>query len=291
MVDVSEKEPTRRTAVAKGKVNVNSKTFQLIADEEIEKGDVLEISKIAGIMGGKQTSDLIPMCHPLLIDGIDVKFSLTAENNSIHVFTTAKTTGKTGVEMEALTAASTACLTIYDMCKAVDKEIEIGEIKLLKKTGGKSGKYLADELTGKVVSLCISEEKGTAKQEVNKVYCREDYGLKGDAHAGDWHRQISLLAEEDIAKMKEKGIELTPGDFGENIITKGVNLLQFPVGTKVKMGEVLLELTQHGKECHDRCAIYEQVGDCIMPRRGVFAKVLQGGKLIPTTEMEVIIDD
>lgn len=291
MVDVSQKEPTTRVAVAQGQVEVGEETLQLIRNDELEKGDVFEISRIAGIMGGKQTSDLIPLCHPLMIDSIDVKFSLLPTENKVQVITTAKTTGKTGVEMEALTAASTACLTVYDMCKAVDKSIEIGEIKLLKKTGGKSGTYLAEELTGKVVSICLSEEIGVGKQEVEQAYLRANHGLEGDAHAGDWHRQVSLLAAEDIELMKQQGLELDPGAFGENIITRGLNLLQFPVGTKFKLNDIILEVTQHGKECHDHCAIYEQVGDCIMPRRGIFARVIEGGELEPNTEIEVVIDD
>ncbi|AGB41192.1 molybdenum cofactor biosynthesis protein MoaC [Halobacteroides halobius DSM 5150] len=292
MVDVGDKGETKRVAVAKGEVKVKAKTLDLITAEEIEKGDVLEVARVAGIMGVKKTSDLIPMCHPLLINGVDVKFNIFKEEARIEIIATAKTTGKTGVEMEALTAVSTAGLTIYDMCKAVDKEIEIGEIKLLKKTGGKSGTYLADELTGKVVAICRSQEKGVAKKEISEVELKIDYGLEGDAHAGDWHRQVSLLAQEDIAYMKEQGLELEAGAFGENLITQGLDLQMLAVGAKLKLNSnIVLEVTQKGKECHDRCAIYEAVGDCIMPRRGIFARVVKGGKLKKNDKVEVLIDD
>ncbi|GAB6098276.1 hypothetical protein JCM16358_01550 [Halanaerocella petrolearia] len=292
MVDVSDKGETKRIAIAKGEVRVKAKTLELITADKIEKGDVLEIARVAGIMGVKKTPDLIPMCHPLLINGVDLKFNIFKEEQKIEIVATAKTTGKTGVEMEALTAVSTAGLTIYDMCKAVDKEIEIGEIKLLKKTGGKSGTYLADELIGKVVAICLSQEKGVAKEEISEVEFKEDHGLVGDAHAGDWHRQVSLLAQEDIAYMEEQGMELEAGAFGENLITKGLDLQGLAKGTKLKLGSnIVLEVTQKGKECHDRCAIYETVGDCIMPQRGIFTKVLQGGKLESNDRIEVLIND
>ena len=292
MVDVSEKKVTDRRAVAGGRVKVTDKVMKLITSGEIEKGNVREVARVAGIMGGKKTPELIPMCHPLLLEGIEVKFALEEEKNLIHVYTMVKNRGKTGVEMEALTAASTTCLTVYDMCKSVDKGIEIENIKLLKKTGGKSGTYLASDLTGEIINICISEKKGTAKKQVPEVLLQKGHGIEGDAHAGQPRRQVSLLAGEDIAEMKNKVLELSPGDFGENIITKGLNLLSFPVGTYFKLGEeVVLKLTQRGKECHDRCEIYHQVGDCIMPRRGIFAEVVQGGQLTPETEIEVILDD
>jgi cyclic pyranopterin phosphate synthase len=292
MVDVSNKGETKRLAVAKGEVRVAPQTLRLIQDDQIEKGDVLNVARVAGIMGAKETPSLIPMCHPLLLTGIDLKFNIIKEDSIIEIIAMVKTTGKTGVEMEALTAVSSAALTIYDMCKAVDKKMEIGEIKLLKKTGGKSGKYLADELTGEVVAICKSEEKGVAKREATEGYLKENYGLKGDAHAGDWHRQISLLAQEDILWMKEQGLELEWGAFGENIVTQGLELYKLAVGAKLKLGtDILLEITQRGKECHDHCNIYHQVGDCIMPKRGIFARVLEGGSISAGDQIEVILDD
>ncbi|MGM0501675.1 MAG: cyclic pyranopterin monophosphate synthase MoaC [Bacillota bacterium] len=292
MVDVSDKQDTKRVAVAKGEVKVSAETLKLIQNNEIQKGDVLEVARVAGIMGVKKTPDLIPMCHPLLISGIDLKFNIKEEEQIIEMIAITKITAKTGVEMEALTAVSVAGLTIYDMCKAVDKGIEIGGIKLLKKTGGRSGTYLAAELKGEVIAICRSEEKGVAKQEIASGYLKENHGLEGDAHAGDWHRQISLLGQEDIEMMEEQGLELEFGAFGENIVTAGLKLYELPVGTKLQFENgILLEVTQIGKECHDHCEIYHQVGECIMPKRGIFAKVLAGGKLERGEQIEVVIDD
>lgn len=132
---------------------------------------------------------------------------------------------------------------------------------------------------GRVVAICTSREKGTRKEDQGQGVFLPGRGLEGDAHAGPWHRQVSLMAIESIKKMEEKGLKLGPGDFGENITTEGLDLVHLPVGTRLKVGEeVLLEVTQIGKKCHSRCAIYYQVGDCIMPREGIFARVLLGGR-------------
>ncbi len=143
MVDVSDKTETVRTATAKGRVLVQPETMQLIQQGGFKKGDVLAIARLAGIMGAKKTPDLIPLCHPLMLTSVKVDFTLDPDNNAIEVIGTCKLTGQTGVEMEALTAVSIASLTIYDMCKAVDKGIQITDIRLVKKTGGKSGTYEA----------------------------------------------------------------------------------------------------------------------------------------------------
>lgn len=141
---------------------------------------------------------------------------------------------------------------------------------------------------GKVVAVSLSEKKGEKKRNVEFVNILEEYGIEGDAHAGGWHRQISLLALESIKKMREKGLDVNPGDFAENITTEGIDFSKIEIGTKLKVGEVLLEITQKGKVCHERCAIYYQAGDCIMPKEGVFAKVLKGGKVHPGDSIEVI---
>ena len=133
-----------------------------------------------------------------------------------------------------------------------------------------------------IISLNISEGKGEPKKPVRRVTVREDHGFEGDAHAGDWHRQVSLLAIEDIDRMKEKLPSLSPGDFAENITTRGVDLASLPIGTKLSIGDVELEVTQIGKACHKGCAILEKTGECVMPKRGIFAKVLKGGE--PTDE-------
>jgi MOSC domain-containing protein YiiM len=133
--------------------------------------------------------------------------------------------------------------------------------------------------TFEVVSLNVSEKKGEPKRPVDRLLLIKDHGAQGDAHAGPWHRQISLLAEEDIEVMRKKGAGVSPGDFAENITTSGIDLASLPVGSCLKIGNALLEVTQIGKECHKGCAIMKQVGDCIMPRRGIFAKVIEGGEV------------
>lgn len=141
MVDVSEKEETTREAIACANVYMKKETLERINEGTIKKGDVLSVAQVAGIMGAKKTSDIIPMCHPIMISGCDINFKLDFEQNKIEITAIVKNTGQTGVEMEALTAVSIAGLTIYDMCKAIDKEMIVSDIMLLKKTGGKSGVF------------------------------------------------------------------------------------------------------------------------------------------------------
>jgi cyclic pyranopterin phosphate synthase len=141
MVDVSDKNITSRTAVAQGKINVNEAVMKAILNKEVKKGDVLGVARIAGIMAVKRTHELIPMCHPLMIQKCSVDFEIMEEKNAIIATCTVKVEGKTGVEMEALTGVHIALLTIYDMCKAIDKSMEMTEIHLVEKTGGKSGTY------------------------------------------------------------------------------------------------------------------------------------------------------
>jgi len=142
MVDVTEKNDTFRVAVASGKVFMKPETLKRILDKEIEKGDVFGVARVAAIMGLKKTSDLIPMCHPLNITGADIYFEPNVEKSYVEIKVSVKLTGKTGVEMEALTGVSIAALTIYDMCKAIDKEMIISDIMLLSKSGGKSGEFV-----------------------------------------------------------------------------------------------------------------------------------------------------
>lgn len=144
MVDVSDKNVTHRTAVAKGKILVNSEMMDAIVNHTIKKGDVLGVARVAGIMAVKKTSSLIPMCHPLSVSNCSVDFNISQETGVIEAVCIVKTEGKTGVEMEALTGAAVALLTIYDMCKAIDKRMEIKDIYLEKKSGGKSGDFFAE---------------------------------------------------------------------------------------------------------------------------------------------------
>jgi TatD DNase family protein len=131
----------------------------------------------------------------------------------------------------------------------------------------------------KIESVNIAAAKGVAKNEVAEIVLIKNFGIEGDAHAGDWHRQVSLLAGEAIDAMKAKGLSLAPGAFGENIVTRGVDWRQARAGEIIVIGSVELEITQIGKECHSRCAIYYRAGECIMPLQGIFAKVLKGGKI------------
>jgi MOSC domain-containing protein YiiM len=133
--------------------------------------------------------------------------------------------------------------------------------------------------TFRIVSINISAKKGEPKRPVRRASMREDHGLEGDAHAGGWHRQVSLLAVEDIELMRDKLPSLEPGDFAENITTRGIDLASLPVCTKLSIGAVELEVTQIGKACHKGCVILEQTGECIMPTRGIFARVLKGGEI------------
>ena len=137
-------------------------------------------------------------------------------------------------------------------------------------------------------AICISDQKGTQKYRIPEGTFTEDYGIEGDAHAGKWHRQVSLLSAEKIQEFRDKGVQVEYGAFGENLVVEGCDLRSLPVGTRFAIGEVLLEMTQIGKECHDHCAIYNVTGDCIMPREGVFAKVLHGGKVLEGDTLDVI---
>jgi len=140
---------------------------------------------------------------------------------------------------------------------------------------------------GIIRAVCVSAEKGTEKKETEQAELVERHGIKGDAHAGDWHRQVSLLSLQKIEAFRAKGADVDYGAFGENLVVDGIDFASLPVGTKFRCGGALLEMTQIGKECHSHCAIYKRMGDCIMPREGVFAKVLQGGIIKRGDEIHV----
>jgi MOSC domain-containing protein YiiM len=141
----------------------------------------------------------------------------------------------------------------------------------------------------RIVAVSISRKKGEKKINVDRARLIPDHGLDRDAHAGDWHRQVSLLDMQSIAKIRDKGLDVDPGNFAENITTEGLQLWELPIGTRMRLGdEVLVQVTQIGKECHNRCAIFHQVGDCVMPREGIFAKVLGPGTIRPGDPIEVL---
>lgn len=145
---------------------------------------------------------------------------------------------------------------------------------------------------GEIIAVCTSAQKGERKHDAGRGRLVENFGLEGDGHGGDWHRQVSLLAEESIEKMRAAGLDVGPGDFAENLTTRGIDLCALPVGTRLRVGaKALLEITQIGKICHDRCAIYYQAGDCVMPKEGIFAVVLQGGAVASGDAIEVVSEE
>jgi MOSC domain-containing protein YiiM len=148
-----------------------------------------------------------------------------------------------------------------------------------------------DTIKGKIKAISISKAKGIKKTNVPDAELKVDHGIVGDAHAANWHRQISLLGIESIGVMIDKGADVAPGDFAENITTEGIQLAKLPIGTKLKIADnVIVEVTQIGKECHSRCEIFKQVGDCIMPREGIFAKVIIPGTIKVDDQIEVLND-
>jgi len=297
MVDVTTKAETEREAEAKAKVRMNPATLELIRRGGIEKGDVLTVAQTAGIMAAKETSRLMPLCHPLLLTNITVEFYLPENADFVEIRASAKGVGKTGFEMEALVAVSISALNIYDMCKAVDRGMTIEEIHLVKKSGGKSGTYIASDYKrgggyGKVVAVCLSGKRGSPKRPVSQGLLKEGYGFVGDAHAGS-DRQVSLLAIETINKMlsalesinpdrmRSQGIKINLGDSAENLVTQGIDLVSLCPGTQIYVGEeAVLEVTQVGKKFH-------RPGFYLLPLEGIFALVVHGGVVKPGDALKV----
>jgi cyclic pyranopterin monophosphate synthase len=291
MVDVGDKAVTRRVAKAGARVWMAGDTMDLLERQALPKGDVLAVARIAGIMAAKRTAELVPLCHPLPLNHVEVRFAMVPAECRVDIECVARTEGRTGVEMEAITGVTIAAVTIYDMCKAVDRGMVIGDIRLLEKTGGRHD-YVREEAAagpaGVVVSVNVSPGKGERKKPVDRAVLREEHGIEGDGHAGPWHRQVSLLADESIDKMVAKGLDVGAGDFAENITTRGLDLPSLPLGTRLELGTALVEVTQIGKVCHDHCAIYYQAGDCVMPREGIFVRVLRSGEVSPGDPVRVV---
>ncbi|MDU6984354.1 MAG: MOSC domain-containing protein [Terrisporobacter othiniensis] len=141
---------------------------------------------------------------------------------------------------------------------------------------------------GKVLAICISEKKGTLKNEISEAKFIEDFGIENDGHAGKWHRQVSLLEFNKIDEFRRKGANVNFGEFGENLVVQGIELHTLPIGQLIQLGDVILEVTQIGKKCHDKCQIYYQVGECIMPENGIFTKVIKGGRVKVGDECNLI---
>lgn len=312
MVDVSAKQKTQRVARAAGFVHMEPSTLELVRTGGCKKGDVLSVAQVAGIMAAKRCWELVPMCHPIQLTGVDVRFELVDDERGCGVAIEAecRCCGETGVEMEALTAASVAGLTVYDMLKAHQRDMVIDGVRLLEKSGGASGRFVrgadgcangegsvdAAEPAGtacatgpaaSVVAVSISEKKGTRKKPQESIELVVGHGVAGDAHAGNWHRMVSLLPEESVDSMREVLPNLAAGDFAENILTRGLSLKELPVGTVLTVGECELVVTQIGKKCHNDCEIRRLTGKCVMPTDGVFAVVTRGGTVRPGDPIHV----
>ena len=294
MVDVSAKEGTQRVARAAGFVHMATATLELVRTGGCKKGDVLAVAQVAGIMAAKRCWELVPMCHPIQLTGVDVRFELSDAPCGVAIKAECRCCGQTGVEMEALTAASVAGLTIYDMLKAVQRDMVIDDVCLLEKSGGKSGHFVRGSgaevakgtvplstSDGVVVATSVSTKKGTRKVPQESIQLEVGLGVAGDAHAGAWHRMVSLLPEESVDEMRELLPKLAAGDFAENILTRGLSLKDLPVGTVLEVGECELAMTQIGKKCHSDCEISRITGKCVMPTDGVFAVVTRGGTVRP----------
>ena len=288
MVDVSAKEKTQRVARAAGFVHMMPATLELVRTGGCKKGDVLAVAQVAGIMAAKRCWELVPMCHPIQLTGVDVRFELSDAPCGMAIESECRCCGETGVEMEALTAASVAGLTIYDMLKAAQRDMVVSDVRLLEKSGGKSGHFVREgallgekPADGIVVATSISTKKGTRKVPQESIRLEVGLGVAGDAHAGAWHRMVSLLPEESVDEMRELLPKLAAGDFAENILTRGLSLKDLPVGTVLEVGECELAMTQIGKKCHSDCEIHRITGKCVMPTDGVFAVVTRGGTVRP----------
>lgn len=288
MVDVSDKPATDRVARAAGFVRMAPSTVELVRTGGAKKGDVLAVAQVAGIMAAKRCWETVPMCHPVALTGVDVRFSVEA--GGVGIEATCRCHGETGVEMEALSAVSAAALTVYDMLKAHQRDMVVEEVRLVEKTGGASGDFSARGVRGAatVEAVCVSEEKGTRKHPVDEIELVVGEGVAGDAHAGRWHRQVSLLPAEAVDELRDLLPELAPGDFAENVLTRGLDLKALPVGTVLRAGAAELVVTQIGKECHAACEIRRLTGRCAMPTEGIFCVVTRAGSLRAGDRLEVV---
>lgn len=288
MVDVSDKPATDRAARASGFVRMAPSTVELVRTGGAKKGDVLAVAQVAGIMAAKRCWETVPMCHPVALTGVDVRFSV--EGGGVGIEATCRCHGETGVEMEALSAVSAAALTVYDMLKAHQRDMVVEEVRLVEKTGGASGDFAARGARGAatVEAVCVSEEKGMRKHPVDEIELVVGEGVTGDAHAGRWHRQVSLLPVEAVDELRGLLPELAPGDFAENVLTRGLDLKALPVGTVLRAGAAELVVTQIGKECHAACEIRRLTGRCAMPTEGIFCVVTRAGSLRAGDRLEVV---
>lgn len=294
MVDVSTKVDSNRIARAQAVVHMLPETLKAIRAGVVKKGDVLAVAQVAGVMGAKQTAALIPMCHPLMLTGVDIDFEFNEHKSTLTIYSVVKTTGKTGVEMEAITAVTTAALTVYDMCKAVDRWMEISSIQLLEKEGGKSGHLQREAIRplgrGRLHSICINPDRGQIKLEVPEAQVVTGFGLQNDGHAGDWGRQVSCLSWESVQRIsQEKGIDIGPGQFAENLLIEGIDLSRVAVGDRLRIGpHTILKVTQIGKE-DNSSLVTNTLGVSLLPYEGLFCQVIKGGLIRPGDAVEVLL--
>ncbi len=290
MVDVTDKEPSRRRATAAAEVRLAADTIQSLLSGRLPKGDVIATARLAGIMAAKQTPQLLPLCHSVPLTHVEVNLTPMPSLQRVCLQATATAVAGTGVEMEALTAAGVAALTVYDMCKGVDRAAEIRHIRLLTKQGGRSGYWQADGV-GRVVAVSLSQQRGTSKHNVEQIELQMDAGVRGDVHAGPGLRQVSLLASESIAAARARGLQAGPGDFAENVTTEGLVLPSLPVGTHLLLGTSALGVvTQIGKSEESPSEIRRLMGDSLIPREGIFIGILQPGRLRPDDLIQVLTD-
>ncbi len=292
MVDVGAKDETERVARAEALVVMAPETLRLIADQAVAKGDVLATARLAGIMAAKRTHELIPLCHQLNLTAVHVDITADEELPGLRVVTEARLRGRTGRgdggargrlgrEPHHLRHVQGRGPRHGGARRPSAGEERRPQRPLATSRPERGDVMSVHTVDGSVVSVNVAEKKGVRKDPVESITLVVEHGVEGDAHAGPWHRQVSLLARESVDKMLAACPTVDNGSFGENITTEGLVLYELPVGARFYCGECLLEVTQIGKECHDRCAIFHQAGDCVMPREGIFARVLEGGQIAP----------
>lgn len=281
-VDVTKKDDTERKAVAYAVILTSEEAIKLIKEGKVEKGDILTISKAVGLQGAKVLPLLLPFCHPLLLTDIEVDFKVH-DIGVIEIFSTVKNIGKTGVEIEALSACALAALNFYDMLKRHERWTVIKEIMLLEKEGGKSGhvkrNYLA---TGKVVGLGKSEKRGD-KERCNEIKLIEKFGVEGDVHAGT-DKQISIFPLEALSRVPSSKFT-----FGMNEITENISIIGIPEyfllpGKKLRIGEAEILIERIGKEEY-----VDQGRPFAVSRWGRFGRILKGGKVKLYDEVQVLL--
>ncbi len=251
MVDVSEKKVTTRDALAEGFIRMRPETLALITAGGMPKGDVFAVARVAGIMAAKRTSDLIPMCHPLPIDSVKVDIRPVPPDR-VHILARVRCTHKTGVEMEALTAASVAALTVYDMCKAVDRGMCIENVKLMEKSGGKSGAYRRATLESARVDTLSPETM-------------ED---------------VSLLSGETLDLMRALDYRgLCMKKFKADLVTRGLDYTALRAGDLLEIGGAAIEITRTGKHCYPECPLRQENIACTLSRDVAFGKIVQAGSI------------